>query len=87
MGAVCAVVGALVMISVSQSIFKNFTKYLNRLIDDTHESIANSRTALVKNIVIEGVDSIREKSPVKRKYDSISSFRAFLDSDSSMMHL
>ena len=35
MGAVCAVVSALIMTKVSSSILGNFTRYLNRLIDDT----------------------------------------------------
>ena len=98
-GIVCAFMGAILMFAVSQSIFRNFVHYLDKLISIEARRVVPMSPASDfghNHIEVSLPDFIRHKSPkknrnspIKRKYDSVSSFRALLDrdSDSSMIHL
>ena len=92
--------GAILMFAVSQSIFRNFVRYLDKLIKSEARRVEPMSPASDfghNQVEVSLPDFIRQKSPkknsrnspIKRKYDSVSSFRALLDrdSDSSMIQL
>ena len=85
------------MFAVSQSIFTNFTRYLDKLLQK-EVNTETQMSEVIRQINIPSSDTVKQmspkkksnkNSPSKRKYDSVSSFRALLDrdSDGSLMNM
>lgn len=95
-GVNCALLSTIAMYVVSSSVFSNFISYLDKLFENEVQIETQTPAFSMQPIDVPSSETVKQtspkkirKSPCKRKYDSVSSFRALLanDSDGSMIAL